>query len=942
MKRLAICFLAVALGTLALAASAEAFNIESFDVSYENEDGSPATQAGSHPYAVTTDIEFSTKEDPKHPGKVIPDGSPKDFTVQLPPGLVGDREAVPRCENADFLLVDADHEVSNCPKNTVVGVLHVRVPGETSGGDSGPAFNLVPPPGAAAKIGFVLLHVPVALLIRVSPDYPHNLIATLKNTSDVEPIGGAEVTIWGDPAYPSHDAERGGPVTIVPEKPFLTLPRSCEGPLFTHYAASSWEEPNHFLTGSSESALELEGCEKLGFEPEILAKPTTERAESPTGLDFNLDLKDEGLTDPTKNANSDLKKTVVALPAGMTLSPSAATGLTACSRAELARETPSSEPGEGCPEASKVGTVEAQTQLLKDEASQQEEILHGSVYVATPDDPTTTQPGAENPFDSFLALYMVIKDPELGILVRLAGKVDANPITGQLTTTFGEPGQEIPQFPVSHFRFHFRPGDRAPLVTPPSCGTYGSEVQFTTWANPASPIPAASSFPISAGIGGGPCPTGPQPFKPSLLAGSDSNAAGAYSPFYLRLTRNDGEAEITRLNLTLPPGVVAKIAGLGKCPDAQVAAAKAKTGRQELAAPSCPAASQVGRTIGGAGVGSSLTYVPGQIYLAGPFGGAQLSIVAITPAVAGPFDAGTVVVRQAISLDPTTGEAIIDGSASDPIPHILKGIPLRLRDLRVYVDRPNFTLNPTSCEPEATRASIFGSGADAFNPADDAPAALTSPYRASNCAALGFKPKLALQLKGGTRRNDHPALKSTLTYPKGPGYANVDRAVVTLPPSEFIDNAHINNPCTRVQFNAHQCPKNSILGIAKASTPLLDEPLEGPVYFRSNGGERLLPDVVADLNGLFHVVLVGKVDSKHARIRTTFDQVPDAPVSKFTLDLYGGKRGLLVNSRNLCAKALKAKVALEAKNGRAQETTPVVKTSCKKSAKGKKHGKQRR
>src|SRR6185312_7323457 len=356
--------------------------------------------------------------------------------------------------------------------------------------------------------------------------------------------------------------------------------------------------------------------------------------------------------------------------------------------------------------------------------------------------------------------------------------------------------------------------------------------------------------------------------------------------------------------LTLPPGVVAKIAGLGKCPDAQVAAAKAKSGRQELAAPSCPAASQVGRTIGGAGVGSSLTYVPGQIYLAGPFGGAQLSIVAITPAVAGPFDAGTVVVRQAISLDPVTGEAIIDGSASDPIPHILKGIPLRLRDLRVYVDRPNFTLNPTSCEPEATRASIFGSGADAFNPADDAPAALTSPYRASNCAALGFKPKLALQLKGGTRRNDHPALKSTLTYPKGPGYANVDRAVVTLPPSEFIDNAHINNPCTRVQFAAHQCPKSSILGIAKASTPLLDEPLEGPVYFRSNGGERLLPDVVADLNGLFHVVLVGKVDSKHARIRTTFDQVPDAPVSKFTLDLYGGKRGLLVNSRNLCAKAL--------------------------------------
>jgi hypothetical protein len=948
MKRLALYLLVAALGTLAVAASAQAsFGLKSFDVTYENEDGSPATQAGSHPFAVTSTVEFSTKEDPKKPGNLLPDGSPKDLVVGLPAGLVGDREAMPRCSNADFVLVDADHEYSNCPDDTVVGVLaDVRRPGETTGVAT-PAFNLAPPPGTAAKIGFVLLHVPVALLIRVSPIYPHNLVATLQNTSDVEPVGGASLTIWGNPASSAHDSERGSCLTPevdlchveIPEKPFLTLPRSCEGPLFTTYAASSWEEPGNFATGTSAGALDLKGCDELGFEPEILAKPTSNRAESPSGLDFNLDLKDEELTNPTGKANSDLKKAVVALPRGVTLNPSAASGLVACSRVELARETPSSEPGEGCPEASKVGSVEAQTQLLRDEDSKEEEVLNGSVYVATPDDPATTQPGAENPFDSLIALYMVIKDPELGILVRLAGKVDANPVTGQLTTTFGEPGQEIPQFPVSHFRFHFRPGDRAPLVTPPNCGSYTTDVRFTTWAKPTEPIPAASSFPISTGIGGAPCPAGAQPFKPGFSAGSNSNTAGAYSPFYLRLTRNDGEQEITRLDTVLPPGVVGKIAGLGRCSDTAIAAAKTKTGRQELAAPSCPASSQVGRTLGGAGVGSSLIYVPGSVYLAGPFAGAQLSIVAITPAVAGPFDAGTVVVRQALTLDPITGEVLIDGSASDPIPHILKGIPLRLRDLRVYVDRPDFTINPTSCASEATRASLFGSGADVFSTADDTAAAATSPYQASNCAALKFKPKLALNLKGGTQRNDHPSLRSVLTYPKGPGYANIGKAVVTLPRSEFIDNAHIQNPCTRVQFAAQACPKASILGTAKATTPLLDEPLEGPVYFRSNGGERLLPDVVADLNGLFHIVLVGKVDSKRGRIRTTFDQVPDAPVSKFTLTLRGGKKGLLVNSRDLCANQLEANVTLDAKNGRTQETTPVVGTSCKQSAKHKKRKK---
>src|SRR5215218_9607728 len=291
---------ALALSGIASASASAAFSIKSLDVTYENKDGSDATQAGSHPFAVTTDVEFSNKV---VAGKTVPDGSPKDLTVALPPGLIGDRSAVPYCENADFLLVDTDHQFSNCPNESVVGILQVRIPGETSGGDASPAFNLAPPPGAAAKIGFVLLHVPVALLVRVNPAYPHNLIATSQNISNIEPIGGTTVTIWGYPADPVHDAERGTCLTTKgsckgssTQRPFLTLPRSCEGPQFAAYAATSWEEPQSTLTGTSTSALQTTGCENLGFDAQISAKPSTANADGASGLAFNLDIDDPKLT----------------------------------------------------------------------------------------------------------------------------------------------------------------------------------------------------------------------------------------------------------------------------------------------------------------------------------------------------------------------------------------------------------------------------------------------------------------------------------------------------------------------------------------------------------------------------------------------------------------------------------------------------------------------
>ena len=565
------------------------------------------------------------------------------------------------------------------------------------------------------------------------------------------------------------------------------------------------------------------------------------------------------------------------------------------------------------PPNSKVGSVQAETPLLEDT------VLHGSLYVATP---------YENPYGSLIAFYMVIKDKELGVSVKLPAKVEADPTTGQLTTTLGEGAYPIPQFPVSHFRFHFREGPQSPLITPSQCGSYEIKALFTPWSDPLSTFEESSSFEVTSGPGGGPCATGPGPFGPGFEAGSTDNSAGRYSPVFMRFTRSDTEQELTRLSATFPPGLVGKIAGLGRCSEEAIAAAKAKSGQAELASPSCPASSQFGRSLAGAGVGEVLTYVPGSLYLAGPYNGAPLSIVAITPAVAGPFDLGTVVVRVALDLNPITAQVEVNGAASDPFPHILAGIPLRLRDLRVYADRPDFTINPTSCAEESFSALLFGAALDPFSGADDVSAGLSDRFQAADCASLPYKPKIALRLKGGTKRTQHPALQVTIT-PRA-GDANLGRAVLSLPRTEFIDNAHISNPCTRPQFAANQCPPGSILGTAKATSPLLDEPLEGLLYFRSNGGERLLPDVVVSLHGLFDVVAVGEVRSRKGRITTTFNNLPDAATSKIVVSLYGGKKGLLVNNTDLCAKKRKADSRLKGQNGRRLVSRPVVKMRCPK------------
>ena len=919
-----VALLASLLAVFWTASAQAAFGLHDLDITFTNERGSTTSQAGSHPFAMTTDLAVDTAEDPVLEVQ-LPEEDFRNLTISAPPGFVADRNATAQCTTAEFRPVGG--EEPHCAAASTVGFAEVELvqPGEFK---HSRVYNLVPPPGAVAKLGFAVEGVPVTLELGLSQTPPYNGIAKVSNALQVFPVYSSKVTLWGTPAAAAHDAQRGGSVEGEGAKrPFLTLPRSCTGPLATALKAVSWQggifEQTIFSHGDGGEPLGMTGCSKLGFSPGISAQPTNHSAESPSGIDINVDIADEGLTNPSGIAQSDIQKAVLTLPAGVTANPSLAEGLGVCTEQDLARETADSQPGEGCPQSAKIGTLEAESPLVEGE------IIKGTLYVAKP---------YENRFGSLLALYMVFKDRGLGVAINLAGRVEPDPKTGQLVTTFGDAGNELPQLPLSHLRVHLREGGRSPLITPPSCDSdpstpgddpYVTKAEFTPWANPASTYTITSSFNVDSGVGGGPCPPGGTlPFSPGLSAGTLHNDAGTYSPFNLRLTRRDGDQDLTKFSFKLPPGLTAKLAGVSQCSDAQIAAARARTGahggEEELEHPSCPQSSQIGNVLAGAGVGSALTYVPGKVYLAGPYNGDPLSVVGIVPAVAGPFDVGTVVTRQALTVDPRSGAAIVDGSRSDPIPHILAGIPLKVRDIRVHVDRPDFTLNPTNCNPFVVGAELWGGGADAFSSSDDSPLDRETPFQASNCARLGFKPKLAITLKGGTHRGDHPALKAVLT-PR-PGDANLGAAVVTLPRSAFLDQAHIRTICTRVQFAAHACPRGSVYGSARATTPILDEPAEGPVYLRSSNHK--LPDLVMALKGppsaAVNVEVVGRIDSHKGGIRTSFEATPDLPVTKFVLQMRGASKGLIVNSRNLCSQPSKATARFTAQNGRRLDFKPVV------------------
>jgi hypothetical protein len=939
------CALAVAV-VLALAASPPASadaafgflpGSEGFEVSPIAEGGGPADLAGSHPYALSTSVAFEP-ESPASPGAPFTDGDLRDLTIEEPAGMVEDPDAVPKCSQLQFgtprssPFEEPSRSGESCPADTQVGVVTVET--SFAGGSSRRfgVFNLAPPPGVPSELGFSPYGVPVTFDSTIRAEGEYGLTLESRNFPQRLDLSGFQMTLWGYPWGVAHNGERGnclneaepsfpwakcsvGPPQQFPPQPYLTLPTFCAAPLHFTARADSWQQPT--VVAAQSEPFTPQGCDSLLFGPQPSAQLLNPRASSPSGFNFGLFSNAESPL--THRVPSQTRKAVISLPEGVTVNPSVGAGLGVCTPGQYAAETASSLPGEGCPNASKIGDFTVHSPLF-------EEALDGAIFLAQPDLASTTTPGAENPFDTLIALYLVAKAPQRGIVVKVAGKLEPDLRTGQLVATF----DNLPQLPYTNLEVHFREGQRSPLVTPTGCGTYLTHEALTPWLGTLGGYETDAVSEIEAGIGGGPCPSAATPpFTPQATAGTLNPNAGSYTPFYLHLTRTDTEQEITSYSTRLAPGLLGKIAGIPYCPEAAIAAAKQETGVEELEHPSCPAASEIGHTTSGYGVGSTLAYAPGRLYLAGPYHGSSFSIVAVDSALVGPFDLGVVIVRSAIEVNPDNAQVSIDSSASDPIPHIIDGIPIHLRDVRVYISRPETTINPTSCEPFSITSTLDGSAP----PFTDPISASSSPvdhFQVSYCSSLGFAPKLAFRLDGGTRRGNYPSLRAVLT--PHPGDANIAAATVTLPPSEFLAQNHIETICTNPQAAAERCPPGSIIGNASVTTPLLGVPMSGPVYLRSSDSK--LPDLAVALRGQgIGIDLDGKIDSFHGGLRARFEGLPDAPVSKFVLTLNGGKRGLLVNSANLCTSTEPATVRMVGQNNKGAAFSSPLHVRCPKHKK---------
>jgi hypothetical protein len=929
---------AALVGLCLLPATAQGFSISGFEARVRGEGGTLDTQSGSHPVALDMEVTFPTQE-----GGPFGEGDPRDLSLAMPPGLIENPTVLPTCSQADFQSArqspwEESLSGESCPDRTQVGTLTLS--SSYGGGQvrTFGLFNLQPPPGAPSELGAAPYGAPIVLVPEIrQAEGEYGLTLQARDLPQLVGITAIGVTIWGVPWNLVHNDQRGNCLNEAEPafgwakcsvgrpskfentpKPYLTLPTSCEGPLPFTATATSWQGGS---AGVSTQTPALGECESLAFEPRPFGRLSDPRTSSPSGYTFEIGVDDSGVGEATRRSPSAVREAIVALPEGVTINPSVGAGLGVCTPAQYEAETATSPPGAGCPNESKIGDFEVHSPIVAG-------TVEGSMFLAQP---------YQNPFGSLIAIYLVAKQPQRGILVKVAGKVEGSPTDGSLTATF----ERLPQLPYSSLVVHFREGQRSPLATPASCGPHSTTTEMVAWRDPNLISRSQSTVAIEAGIGGGPCPQGTPPFAPQASGGTLNSRAGAYSPLYLHLTRADPEQEITRYSATLPPGLLGKIAGIPFCPDAAIEAASHRSGVGEAEHPDCPAASRIGHTTAGYGVGPVLTYAPGNLYLAGPYHGSTFSVVAIDSALVGPFDLGVVIVRSAIHVDPASAQVQVDSAASDPIPHILGGIPLHLRDIRVYLDRPETTINPTSCERSSLVSALGGSGAAFGDPGDDTSATAAVPFQPFDCGSLGFRPGLSLRLRGGTRRGRYPSLRVEVR-PR-PGDANIASAQVALPPSVFLAQEHIGTVCTRAQEAREACPADSVYGWARAFTPLLEAPLEGPVFLRSS--ENLLPDLVASLSGGglgIHVDLAGRIDSKKGGLRGTFTGIPDAPVSRFVMTLRGGRRGLLVNAADLCAHPARATARFVGHAERGVIWHPPLKAQCKKKGRHKSRKHQKR
>jgi hypothetical protein len=903
------------------------FGVEGYEFSPENAGGSPATQAGAHPFQLTDTLYLNSGVETE-PGRTVQQPAlPKDLRFEVPPGLVGNPIPFPQCSDTQF--DKGDNFVNECPTDTQVGVALVTVDEPSNLGlltIPVPLFNLVPARGEPARFGFLALAIPVILDTSIRTGRDYGVTVTVHNITEDATFLSSQVTFWGTPGDPGHDGARGwaclgiGRLVLsgctAPEAtvsaPFLTMPSVCGNPLTEPLESSvrvdSWADPSAVSEPSvykwhdgSGAPLALDGCDKLGFEPSISVAPDGQAASTPTGLSVGLHVPQEEILTPKGLAQSDVKDTTVTLPAGVQISPAAADGLSSCSLEQVSLATAGSPT---CPEASKIGTVEVKTPLLP-------EPLEGAAYLAAQN---------ANPFGSLVAMYIVAEDPVAGVVVKFAGRVTLDPVTGQPVATF----ENTPPLPFSELKLHFFGSARAPLATPALCGAYTTRASITP-SSGGAPVEPTSTFVITSGPDGSPCAS-PLPFAPSLTAGTTSNQAGGLSPFTMTMSREDGQQNLKAIALHMPPGLSGRLTGVPLC------------GESQADAGTCGPGSLIGHTTVSVGLGGDpFTVTGGQVFLTGPYGGAPFGLSIVVPAVAGPFNLGQVVVRAKIEVDPHTAALTITSDSSGPyaIPPMIDGIPLQIKHVNVTVDRPGFTFNPTNCDKLAITGSLSST--------EGATSALSVPFQVTNCAALAFKPKLAVSTAGKTSRASGASLAVKLTYPLGPFDANIARVKVDLPKQLPSRLTTLQKACTAAQFESNPagCPAASLIGHAKATTPILPVPLEGPAYFVSHGGEAF-PSLIVVLQGYGVTVdLVGTTFISKAGITSsTFKAVPDVPVGTFELNLPEGKFSALAANlpakakSSFCGQALALPTAFVAQNGaEIHESTKIGVTGCPKSKK---------
>jgi hypothetical protein len=900
--------------------SSPQFGLEEYELKPENEDGSIDTQAGSHPFQLTTTFALNTDAKEKLPEL------DKDLHFELPPGLVGNPTVFPQCTDLQFTerahkSNGESQQFNACPPDTAMGVAQVATTGLHFG--PAPLFNLVPSAGEPARFGFELDQVPIILDTSIRTGGNYGVVVSVSNISQDLGFVASQVTFWGVPGDPRHDQSRGwqcldgesGCTPLVEEKPqpFLTLPTSCTNPLTEPFTTTlrtdSWVEPSVFkevtykLQNEVDTTFALDGCNRLSFEPSISVAPDGQAASTPTGLAVNVHVPQESVLTPSGLAESDVKNITVALPAGVAINPAGGDGLQACSDAQIGFTGVNQQSGiyeftpnaASCPEASKIGTVKIATPLLPN-------ALEGAVYLAAPQNFTGLP---ENPFGSLVAMYIVAEDPVSGVLVKLPGRVTPDPVTGQLTATF-----ESPQLPFENAELHFFGSARAPLSTPPLCGTYATLASIEPWSGNAS-ASASSSFEIVSGPDESPCQD-PRPFTPGFQAGSLNLQAGAFTQFELTMTRPDADQTLSGIEMQMPPGLLGTLSTVKLCPEPQAALG------------TCAPESLIGETTVSAGLGNDpYTVTGGKVFITTGYKGAPYGLSIVNPAKAGPFDLGTVVVRATINVDPHTAALTIK---SDPLPTIIDGIPLQIQHVNVSVNREEFTFNPTDCNKTAIKGTLSST--------EGAAVPVSTSFQVTNCATLAFKPKFAASTSGKTSRANGASLHVKLTYPEGPYDANIAKVKVDLPKQLPSRLTTLQKACTAAVFNANpaDCPKASIVASAKATTPVLPVPLSGPAYFVSHGGEAF-PDLVVVLQGYGATVdLVGTTFINKAGITSsTFKTVPDVPVGTFELTLPEGKYSALAANGNLCTSKLTMPTAFVGQNGaEIHQSTPVTATGCPK------------